>query len=199
MWKLRRHRHEPRNDWAEVTTNVRAKSTHISTEEPLTSQEFLRKQPAHMECQGVAYTVGRPPSCYSFGRDDILIMNALTYCTLQKFALFTIRAWILYLSKFPHWRKPQGETYVRHDLTSCDLAEHCIWCVQPWIWMSLMRPEWMSSDAQAKASPVPCSRTPWERGHWYFRTATEGNDWNLYVVIITAEFSKLTRVISSQN
>lgn len=77
---------------------MQAKSSHITTKEGPTFEEFLNEQDAGGEFQAAAQTFGQPASCYRYDPNVVHIRTVAIDGTLQKVVSVTLRAHILFWS-----------------------------------------------------------------------------------------------------
>lgn len=70
------------------------------TDDCHTLENILSKQAADSECQAAAQKGKHPTSCYSYSHDGILVRKTHVDGALQKVVPATLRARILYLSRY---------------------------------------------------------------------------------------------------
>lgn len=92
-------------------------------------------------------------------------------------------------------RTPQGETFVRQNATTLLLAKHGGWCEHTCRQISVIHAEWVSSDAQVEALSLPATEPLEIVVIDILEPLPRTTKRNQLLVIITAQFSKLTRVI----
>lgn len=116
-------------------------------------------------------------SLYSYICNSILLKVAQIDIALQELVPGLLCFLFFVLSSFPHTSNTsQEKRYVRHNARKLLMVTRNERWPRICAWMSLMRREWVLSDAQAESLAFQSCRTPWVRGNWQFGSATEDND-----------------------
>lgn len=157
---------------------VPEKATNIATEKVSTLEEFLKKKLQTRRRMSSRCAKSRTPRLILLLRpqwnphEDITNqLHPSRGCHLHIKCPHFIFSALPYTAG--HVRERCIYYTMRHHFYCSQMAKHC---VQNFTEMSLMRPEWISRDAQGEYSALQSCSVFWVRGHWQLRTAIEDLD-----------------------
>lgn len=136
-----------------------------------------------------------PGACSSRERDGILISTLSIDGAILEDSPVTLPTRASACLTIPHSKTSNGEPYVRHNTVTVMLAAPGECVVRTCTQVSLLRPEGISNDAQAKLSALSSLRTPWRCRNLHLGPLLRITTGIPHIVIIPDKFQKLTQVI----